>query len=904
MGRHLVETKLFVPRPRRRAVPRPRLAARLSRGADSALTLVSAPAGFGKTTVLAEWLGDEHQRCVAWLSLDEHDSPPASFWTYVINALQRVVPGVGASVLPLLQSAQPPIEAVLATVLNELGAVPDDVYLVLDDYHLVDSPDIRDGMAFLLEHLPPHMHLVISTRADPALPLARFRARGELVEVRAAQLRFTPDEVSTYLTGAMGLDLGADDVAALEERTEGWIAALQLAALSMQGRADVTGFVAGFTGDDRYVVDYLVEEVLGRQPDDVRTFLLQTSILDRLSGPLCDAVTGQRGAKSALESLERANLFVVPLDDHRRWYRYHHLFADVLRTHLHDERRDEISDLHLRASRWYEEQREPAPAVHHAMAAGDVDRAAALVELAVPDLQRSRQETTIQSWIEALPDEMVRARPVLTMGLVGALMSVGHVEGVEQRLRDAERLLEETAPAPGPDAAELARLPGMIPMYRAGLALVRGDVSETVEHARTAIARAAAGDHLTRAAAAALSGLAYWGRGNLADAHAAYSSSLTGLQLAGHVSDVLGCSITVADIQVTQGRLSDAMRTYEHGLRLAADHAAGAALRGTADMHVGMSRIACERGDLEAADRHLSRAQELGEANGLPQNPYRRRVAMAWLREAHGDLDGALRLLNEAQRVYAGDFSPNVKPVPASIARVLAAQGRVAEALDWAGMRGLSVDDDPSYLREYEHITLARVKLAQHRNDRATVRLSAVEGLLERLLAAAEEGERGGSVIEILVLQALVRRARGDTTGALGPLQRALTMAEPDGWFRVFSGEGPPMSALLGAVARQRPAWRYVRRLLGSCDIDSGTGARAPRREEGLVVPLSEREIDVLRLLGSDLAGPDIARELVVSLNTLRTHTKNIYAKLGVTSRRAAVHRARELDLMPRAGRR
>jgi LuxR family transcriptional regulator, maltose regulon positive regulatory protein len=377
MASPLVETKLYPPRLRRSLVARPRLSGRLSRGAASRLTLISAPAGFGKTTLLAEWLADTGtDRSVAWLSLDEGDRQPASYWTYLITALQAVVPGVGASALQLLQSSQPPIETVLTTVLNELRAVPDDLHLVLDDYHLVDGPDLQAGMTFLLEHLPPQAHLVVSTREDPALPLARLRARGELVEVRAADLRFTLDEAAAYLNDVTGLDLAASDIATLEGRTEGWIAALQLAALSMQGRDDVAGFIAGFAGDDRHIVDYLVEEVLGRQPTDVRDFLVQTSILDRLSGPLCDAVTTQHGGKAMLESLDRANLFVVPLDDSRRWYRYHHLFADVLLTHLLDEHPDRVAALHRRASQWYEQDGEPSPAIRHALAAGDVERAA------------------------------------------------------------------------------------------------------------------------------------------------------------------------------------------------------------------------------------------------------------------------------------------------------------------------------------------------------------------------------------------------------------------------------------------------------------------------------------------------------------------------------------------------
>jgi LuxR family maltose regulon positive regulatory protein len=899
----LVETKLYVPRVRRNVVVRPRLSERLNRGAESRLTLVSAPAGFGKTTLLSGWLAatGNRQRSVAWLSLEESDGRPGVFWTYAITALQTVVPGVGAGALPLLQSARAPIESVLATLLNELGAAPDEIYLVLDDYHLVDGPEMQAGMVFLLEHLPPQVHLVISSRADPALPLARLRARGELVEIRAAELRFTLDEVTDYLNQVIGPDLTANDIAALAGRTEGWIAALQLAALSMRGRTDVGGFIAGFAGDDRYIVDYLVEEVLRRQPDDVRGFLMQTSILDRLSGPLCDAVTGQHGGKARLESLDRANLFVIPLDDSRRWYRYHHLFADVLRMRLLDERAEDVTDLHRRASRWYDRNGEPAPAVRHALAAGDVEEAAGLVEAAIPALLRNRQEQTILRWLDALADEVVRVRPVLAVGLIAALMVGGEFERVESRLRDVEQVLDEARTGRPEmvvvDKEELRRLPGKIQMYRAALALVRGNPVDTIRHARIAVGRTTADDHLTRAGASALSGLAHWGDGDLEAAHREYSASVDGLRRAGHIADVLGCSITLADIRITQGRLGEALRTYEQALQLASRQG-GTALRGTADMYVGMSQIALERNDVDAAARHLSRGQESGEHTGLPQNAYRRRVAMAGVLQARGDLSGALDLLDEAEHAYVGDFLPNVRPVPALRARLLVAQGQVGAALGWAREHGLSAADDVSYLREFEHVTLARVLLARYATHRTPASAGEISTLLGRLLRAAEAGARTGTVIEILVLQALAHHARGDTAGALAPLERALTLAEPEGYVRVFVSEGPPMASLLRTVARQRDAGDYARRLL---DAGETPADRHRRLAQGLVEPLSDRELEVLRLLGSDLDGPAIARELVVSLNTLRTHTRNIYAKLGVNSRRAAVRQAGELKLVARS---
>jgi LuxR family maltose regulon positive regulatory protein len=907
MAGPLLETKFHIPRRRRGLVARPRLRERLDRGEESALTLVSAPAGFGKSTLLTDWLTEWQgaappgERSVAWLSLDQRDNDPALFWTYVATALDSAVSGVGAGALALLRASQPPAETVVATLLNDLGAVPDDVLLVLDDFHVIESRDVGEGVAFLLDHLPPRMRLVLAGRADPALPLARLRGRGELVEIRAADLRFTPDETAAYLNEVMGLELTARDVAALEERTEGWIAALQLAALSMQGRDDAAGFIAGFAGDDRYIVDYLAEEVLQRQPERVRSFLLQTSFLNRLTGSLCDAVTAQDDGRAMLEALDRGNLFLVPLDDRRRWYRYHHLFADVLQARLLDEQPGDVRDLHRRASAWYEQDGERSEAIHHALAAEDFERAADLVELALPALRKGRQEATLRRWLEALPDELFRVRPVLTVGYVSSLMVSGEIEGVEERLRQAERWLDPTTDGAAEmvvvDEEGFRTLPTAISMYRAGAALVRGDVAGTMTHARRALDLAGEDDHLARGAPAALLGLAYWTSGDLDASSRLYADAMSSLERAGHHSDVLGCALALADMRLAQGRLRDAVGIFERGLQRAEQ--SHPVLRGAADMHVGLGQLLRERDDLDAARRHLLASSELGEHLGLPQNRYRWRVAMARIREADGDVDGALDLLDEAERLYVGDYSPDVRPVSAVRARVWLRQGRWGEALRWARERGLSSDDELSYLREFEHVTLARALLSRYAAERSERSIEEATGLLDRLLRAAEEGDRVGSVLDVLVVQARAAQTCGNVPAALSSLRRALTLAEPEGYVRLFVDEGPPMAALLRALAKDGDAGSYVRRLLAAFD---GTAVSSPVSQR-LVDPLSARELDVLRLLGTDLDGPDIARELVVSLNTVRTHTKNIYAKLGVNSRRAAVRRAEELDLMsgPRA---
>jgi LuxR family maltose regulon positive regulatory protein len=522
-------------------------------------------------------------------------------------------------------------------------------------------------------------------------------------------------------------------------------------------------------------------------------------------------------------------------------------------------------------------------------------------------MRRTRQEAPLRGWLEALPDEVVQVRPVLSAYFAGVLLISGELEGVEGRLRDAERWLE---PATGDreeprvpaaemvvaDEEEYRRLPALIETYRAGQALARGDAPGTVKHAQRAIELALDDDHLCRASAAGLLGLVYWGSGDLEAGHQAYSTCVEGLRQAGFVADILGCSIALADIRSTQGRLGEALRTFEQALQIAGEQG-GPALRGTADMYVGMSEIARERDDLQTATQHLLRSQEVGEHTGLPQNRYRSRVAMARIREAEGDLGGALDLLNEAERLYVSDFFPNVRPVPALRARVWIAQGSLGEALGWAREQGLSADDNLSYLREFEHITLARLLLARHQGEHAEQSTREAARLLERLLLAADAGGRTGRVIEILVLRALAQQALGDIPAALGFLGRAVTLAEPEGYVRVFADEGSPMTALLRAAAKQGTRQDYARRLLAAA---SGTGRGRPT-DQALIEPLSERELDVLRLLGSELDGPAIARELMVSLNTMRTHTKNIYAKLAVTSRRAAVRRAAELNLLPRA---
>ena len=900
----VLATKLFLPPHRPKVVLRPRLTERLNEGLHHKLTLVSAPAGFGKTTLISEWIAG-CERPSAWLSLDEGDNDLPRFLAYLVAALRTIAPTVGENLLAALQSsALPPIEPILTVLLNEIAGLSGDFVLVLDDYHVINAKAVDHALAFLLEHLPSQMHIIITTREDPPLPLARLRVRSQLTEVRAADLRFTPTEAAQFLSNVMGLDLSTEDVAALESRTEGWIAGLQLAALSVQGHQNAPEFIRVFAGDNRYVVDYLVDEVLQRQPERVRSFLLQTAILDRLHGSLCDAVTGQQEGTARLEALERGNLFVVPLDDKRYWYRYHHLFADVLFAHLMAEQPGQVATLHLRASVWYEQHDFPSDAIRHALSGGDFERAATLIERAVPAMRRSRQEATLLGWLQALPEETFRRRPVLSVHFAGTLLQSGQLEGVETRLRDAERwlnpvsdnverLADPSAEMVVVDAEAFRRLPGSVAIYRAGIALVVGEVAETVTYARQALELAPEDDHLTRGSAAALLGLAFWASGDLEAAYQSYADGMAYLRRAGNISDVVGGALALADMRIAQGHLREALRIYERGLQLASEHDEPA-MRGTADMYVGISELYREYGDLYSATQHLLKSQQQGEHTGFPQNPYRWRVAMARIREAEGDLDGALGLLHEAERLYVSDFYPNVRPIAALKARLCVAQGRLGEALDWARERGLSVEDDLSFLREFEHITLVRLLLAQYKRDLAERAIHGATKLLERLRQAAEDAGRVRGVIEILVLQALAHQMQGDIPLALVPLERALMLAEPEGYIRLFVDEGAPMAILLEKAAQRGIIPTYTRQLLSAF---SKAGDRTSVKQQ-LTEPLSERELDVLRLLGTDLNGPEIARELMVSLNTMRTHTKNIYDKLGVNNRRAAVHRAEELDLL------
>jgi LuxR family maltose regulon positive regulatory protein len=894
-------TKLHLPRPRPGAVRRERLDGRLDRTLDARLTVVSAPAGFGKTSAVTAWLATLPVEVrVAWLSLDAGDDDPETFWRGVVAALGTTDGSLGAETLRLLDAGPGAMAAAVTALLNDLAGVTAPTILVLDDYHEVRRPAIHDAVGAFVERLPAAIHLVLTTRADPPLALPRLRVRGELVEVRAADLRFTDTETADLLGGTMGLALTADQVGALERRTEGWVAALQLAGLSLQGRRDPDGFIAGFTGDDRFVVDYLADEVLDRQPADIRSFLLATSVLARLTGPLCDAVTeAAAGAgRVTLERLERANLFVVPLDDRRAWYRYHHLFGDVLEARLLAEQPEMVPVLHRRASAWWEAHDDRPEAIRHALAGGDTERAADLIELAVPEMRRTRREALLWHWFEQLPDALVRARPALALGAVGALLTSGEVAGVLPLLDAVERAVGDAPVGAEPDggspgdrrviAAEAA-------MYRSALARMAGDLEASMAAAERALALSG-GEPLGVGAAEALLGLGSWSRGDLATAQRRYEVAMTALTAAGHVADVLGCTLASADMELERGRVGRAEAILRDGLRLATP-TGGPILRGAADMLVGLGEVARERDALEEAAQLLDRAEEMGDAMGLPQHPYRRRVLAAGLRLADGDVDGALTLLEDAERRQDTDMSPDVRPIAARRARIAIAAGRLGEARAWAASRELDADEAPTYLRGYELATYARLLAAAGAADRDGTAIAGARRLAGRLIDEAAAHDRIAALLDARIAAALAAQAAGDPAAAATHLEAAVALAAPEGMVRTFLDEGPALAAVAVAATRRTGASPALRHL-----AERSVTVAAPARRaapQPLIEPLSDRELDVLRLLAGELDGPGIAAELVVSLNTVRTHTKNVYGKLGVNNRRAAVRRGVELGLLP-----
>ncbi|MEM9009229.1 MAG: LuxR C-terminal-related transcriptional regulator [Cyanobacteria bacterium P01_F01_bin.86] len=918
MYRPILATKLYLPPPRPNAVLRPRLIERLNAGLHRKLTLISTAAGFGKTTLLSEWVSVCEQP-VAWLSLDEEHNDPTRFLIYVVSALQTLtlskVEGetqLGEGVLSALKSPQPPpLNSLLTTLINEITAVSENFILVLDDYHLIESEPVDQALEFLLQHLPPpSMHLVIATREDPPLPLARLRARCQLTELRAPDLRFTQVETTEFLNQVMDLNLSAEDIAALENRTEGWIAGLQLAAISLQGHQDTASFIKSFSGSHYFVLDYLVEEILEQQPKRIQNFLLSTSILDRLCGSLCDAVLPQASApgQEILEHLERINLLLVPLDDKREWYRYHHLFTDVLQVRLTQGQPDHIAELHLRACAWYKQNNFRPNAIHHALAARHFERAADLIELEwSANIGSYYQNTTWTEWVQTLPDELVRTRITLSIGMAWELPFSGQLQAAEDRLKDADRLLalavntvdSMEAASSSQDEKKIRSQQELLGIAWAFHAQALNDNAGTIKYARQTLNRLSETSHYIAGLASSLLGLAYWTNGDLETAVKYMSDAIARLRTTGHILFAISGAYTLASLKIAQGRLFDAVNLYKEAL-LFATAQGEPVLPGTTDLHLGLSKLYHEQGNEDAANQHLQRCEALGKQAALPEWPYGLYLVQAQLKVEQGELDDALKLLEDAEQLYYRSPVPNVCPVAALKTQVWLRQGKLAEALGWVREQGLSIDDELSYLQEFEYITLARVLIAQVRRDPTDKTFQKAIALLAQLYSAAEAGGRSGSMIEILILQAIINEAQGNIASALQFLERALTLAETEGYLRIFVNEGQPMARLLYEALARKIAPNYVQRVLTAFplnELESPKSLKTQSQVAGLLEPLSKREIEVLHLIADGRTNQEIATTLFLSVNTVKVHTRNIYGKLSAHHRADAVAKARALGI-------
>ena len=880
----ILATKLYVPPPRPRAVLRLRLTGHLNGGLNGKLTLVSAPAGFGKTTLLGEWVAG-CERPVAWLSMDEEDNDPTRFLAYFVAALQTIAPDIGEGVLGVLQSPQPPpIESILTALLNEIDTVPDDFVLVLDDYHVIDGSAVEEALSFVLEHLPPGMHLVIATREDPQLPLARLRARGQLSEVRADDLRFTPDEAAEFLNEAMGLSLSKEDIAALETRTEGWIAGLQLAALSMRGLADATSFIKSFTGTHHFVLDYLVEEVLGQQSESVQTFLLRTSILERLCGPLCDAVVSDPSAsgQETLEYLERANLFLVPLDDERRWYRYHHLFAELLRQRLHqsaassmgDEVRD-VAELHIRASRWYEDNGWEIEAFQHAAAANDVERAARLVEGEGMPLIFRGAVAPVLTWLESLSTTELDARPSLWVMYASSLLFVSQTTGVEEKLQAAEAALQGGAPD------EKSRdLIGHIAAIRATLAVIQQDVETIIAQSRRALEYLHLDNLPVRTATTWTLGNAYQLRGDRAAASQAYSEAIAISEAIGHSIITIMATTGLGNVQEAENQLHLAAQTYRRVLQLAGDPPLPVAC----EAHLALARISYEWDDMDAAQKHGQHGVQLARQIENTDRFVACEVFLARLKLAQGDVAGAASILAEAgQSVRQHNFVHRMPDVAGAQVLTLLRQGNLEAAAQLAQTHQLPISQ-------------ARVNLA--RGDPSTA-LAVLEPLRRQADAKGWADER----LKVMVLQAVAHHAHGENNKAVHLLGDALALAEPGGFIRTFVDEGIPMARLLSKAAAHGVMPDYAARLLvvleaeAQMSEDKSYLPSAPTAQS-LTEPLSQRELEVLQLIALGLSNREISERLFLALITVKGHNRNIFRKLRVRRRTEAVARAREFGLL------
>lgn len=918
MSAPILATKLYIPPPRPKVVPRPRLIERLNEGlsAGCKLTLISAAAGFGKTTLVSEW-GAGCERPIAWLSLDAGDSDPARFLTYLVAALQTIFAGIGAGVAAVLESPQPPpTEMLLTTLINEITTIPDHpstplracpersegtgFILVLDDYHLIDAKPVDDALTFLLQHLPPQVHLVIATREDPQLPLARLRARGQMTELRAADLRFTPAEAAGFLNQVMGLNLSAADVAALETRTEGWIAGLQLAALSMQGHAsrDVTSFIESFTGSHHFVLDYLVEEVLGQQSASVQTFLLRTSILDRMCGPLCDAVLldPSVSGQETLEYLERVNLFIVPLDNERRWFRYHHLFAELLRQRL--QQGDSAAEYHIRASQWYEDNGLGFEAFRHATAANDVVRAERLMESKGIPLHFPGAVNAILAWLASLPKSVLDARPLLRVRSATMALTAGQTSGVDEKLQAAEAAL--AAATQNADLDPQTRdLIGQIACARATLAVTRYQPEAMAHQAHRALEYLLPENLRFRFTANWALSVAYFFQGDRAAAGRVISEALSISQKSTSMFSTILAFSHLGRLQELEGQLYRAAETYRRVLQLAGDQPGPSAN----DACLGLARICYEWNDLDAAQQYAQQSLQLARLYDRVLDRFIiSEVFLARLQLARGDVAGAAAMLAEIeQTVRQNNFVQRMPEIAAAQVLTLLRQGDVTAAAQLAQTHDLPVSQ-------------ARVFLA--RGDAAKA-LALLAPLRQQMEAKDWQDER----LRVMVLEALALYAQRAKDQAMQLLGEAL--AEWGGFIRIFVDEGEPMRLLILdfrlSIEKQlhgqdQRLLDYADQLLAAFDqpaalpspigdlrqsqIANARNSGARCRKSQMLEPLSQRELEILKLITQGLSNREIGERLFLALDTVKGHNRRIFDKLEVQSRTEAIARARELDLL------